>query len=128
MMTSAPAKMRQNISAAHDGIRARGRALMARVTHKVASVNTSDLITTLAKYGVGSVIALWLVYVMTQGLSADVKGIRDEHQQMGQYLQAICLGVTTDPQMQWRCMPQHRGGSGNSLGSSMLLPLTPNQP
>lgn len=78
---------------------------MAQLSKKVTNVTAADMITTLAKYGVGSVIALWLVYTMTQGLSADVKGIRLEHQQMGTYLQAICLGVTPDTAQQWRCFP-----------------------
>lgn len=78
---------------------------MAQLSKKVTNVTAADLITTLAKYGVGSVIALYLVYSMTQGLSADIKGIRAEHTQMGVYLQAICLGVTPDTKDHWRCFP-----------------------
>jgi hypothetical protein len=70
---------------------------------RAASNLDNDFLTTLAKYGVGSVIAMYLVWSMTSGLQADVKAIRDEHKMMGQYLQAICLGVTTDPQQEWRC-------------------------
>lgn len=85
---------------------------MSQTKRTVADIDATDLITTLAKYGVGSVIAIYLVYTMTQGLSADVKGIqteargiRAEHMQMSMYLQAICLGVNHDPKELWRCYP-----------------------
>lgn len=89
---------------------------MAKITRSVSSVDGTDLLTTLAKYGVGSVIAMYLVYMMTQGLQADVRGIRVEHREMATYLQAICLGVTKDESQQWRCLPQHE----NSFSSNQI--------
>ncbi len=84
------------------------RVHTAAVT-KVANTTTTELITVLAKYGVGSLIAIYLVYTMTTGVQADVKavqaearGIRSEHVQMGMYLQAICYGVTKSGD-EWRC-------------------------
>lgn len=75
----------------------------------VSNTNTADLVTVLAKYGVGSVIAVYLVWSLTTTLQSDVRavqaearGIRTEHVQMGMYLQAICYGVTAGPE-QWRC-------------------------
>ncbi len=82
----------------------------AAAVTKVAETSTADLVTVLAKYGVGSVIAIYLVYQMTTGVQADLKdvraearGIRTEHVQMGLYLQAICYGVAK-PNEAWRCM------------------------
>lgn len=76
---------------------------------KVANTTTTELITVLAKYGVGSLIAIYLVYTMTTGVQADLKdvrtearGIRVEHVQMGMYLQAICYGVSKAGN-EWRC-------------------------
>ncbi len=84
------------------------RVHTAAVT-KVNNATTTELITVLAKYGVGSLIAIYLVYTMTTGVQADLKdvraearGIRTEHVQMGMYLQAICYGVSKSG-TEWRC-------------------------
>ncbi len=84
------------------------RVQAAAVT-KVNNTTTTELITVLAKYGVGSLIAIYLVYQMTTGVQADLKdvrtearGIRTEHVQMGMYLQAICYGVSKSG-TEWRC-------------------------
>ncbi len=76
---------------------------------RVSAATWMDVIVVLSKYGVGSVLAIYLVYMLTNGIQGDVRavqaearGIRTEHVQMGMYLQAICYGVSTTEQ-QWRC-------------------------
>ena len=94
-------------------LRARVGNLMRKaktaVEDKVNGSTWLDVIVVLSKYGVGSVLAIWLVYMMTGSLSVDVRavkaeaaGIRREHVQMGMYLQAICYGTNAEPD-RWRC-------------------------
>jgi hypothetical protein len=94
-------------------LRARVGNLMRRaktaVEDKVNGSTWLDVIVVLSKYGVGSVLAIWLVYSMTSGLQVDVRavqaearGIRGEHVQMGMYLQGICYGVNKSEE-RWRC-------------------------
>lgn len=85
------------------------RKAKSAVEDKVSGATWLDVIVVLSKYGVGSVLALWLVYTMTGSMAADVRavkadaaGIRVEHVQMGMYLQAICYGVNPEAE-RWRC-------------------------
>lgn len=94
-------------------LRARVGALMRKaksaVEDKVSGTTWLDAVVVLAKYGVGSVVAIYLVYMMTGTMSADLKavqkeaqGIRAEHVQMGMYMQAICYGTNSEAE-RWRC-------------------------
>lgn len=72
---------------------------------RIQSAATSEaLLITLAKYGVGAIIALYLVFWLKQDLQAEVRASRMEHHEMRAYLQAICLGVNKgDRDVVWRC-------------------------
>jgi len=52
------------------------------------------------KYGPGWVIAGYLVYQLSTGVSSDLAHVREdmarEHQALGYYLRAVCIGFNRD--------------------------------
>ncbi len=71
-----------------------------------------------ARYGVSAVIAGFLVWFVTQGISGDVKGtreevraVRDELRQHSSeqrfFLRAICLNSAKDDAGRAMCVPNH---------------------
>jgi len=53
-------------------------------------------------------ISLYLTYLVGDGIAKDVKGMRQEHAVMSEYLRAICLNAAGDLEpAQRRCMVNH---------------------
>ena len=58
------------------------------------------------KHGPAWVLLAYLIYFLTNGVGAEVSAMRADHQQLGFYLRAICVGINADRPNGWQqCTP-----------------------
>jgi hypothetical protein len=57
------------------------------------------------RYGIATLLAAWLIYFITTGLSKDVKAMREEHQELRIYLRQICMNTAATDIAYAGCIP-----------------------
>lgn len=60
----------------------------------------------LFRYGVGSGIALFLVYQVAVAQAKDIKQLLSDHQLLKFYLRGICLNTATTEAQRLNCVPE----------------------
>jgi hypothetical protein len=66
----------------------------------------SDWVQIGLKYGIGAVIALFLVYQMAGAQAQDIKQLLSDHQTLKFYLRGICLNTASTEAQARNCFPE----------------------
>ena len=47
----------------------------------------------IARYGIATAVALWLIWFITQGIGIDIRAMRAEHQSLAFYARQTCINT-----------------------------------